>query len=364
MTSSPDSEHLRASLALSCVPGIGAVRFKELVERYGSASAAWQQTVADSDRSKALADADRILDDASRCRARLLVLGEVGYPGQLLDLHDPPPWLFCIGASSAVDLKLVAIVGTRHASVTGLRVAHRLAAGLARADVATVSGMARGIDTAVHWGSLEGGAATIAVLGCGVDVAYPAANAELREAIAQGGSLLSEAPCGSTPHPGAFPRRNRLIAALARAVVVVEAGERSGALITAELAAELGRPVGAVPGAVDSPRCRGSNRLLRDGAHVVLDYEDIVALLGSESGDAGSAGSLVDQLPSCSGLSPVDSSLQERVLGALAAGATETDAILEVSGLSPAELAMTLAVLEAAGTVCRDSSGAITLGMH
>lgn len=364
MTSSPDSEHLRASLALSCLPGIGAVRFRELVERYGSASAAWQQIVPDSDRSEALADADRILEDASRCRARLLVLGEVGYPEQLLDLRDPPPWLFCVGVSSAVDLGLVAIVGTRHASVTGLRVAHRLAAGLARAGIATVSGMARGIDTAVHWGSLEGGAGTIAVLGCGVDVAYPAANAELRRAIAQGGSLLSEVPCGSAPHPGAFPRRNRLIAALARAVVVVEAGERSGALITAELAAELGRPVAAVPGAVDSPRCRGSNRLLREGAHVVLDYEDIVALLGSESSDVASSESLVDPRPLCSAFSSVDGTLQERVLEALAAGATETDAILEVSGLSPAELARTLAVLEAAGTVCRDSSGSITSWVH
>jgi DNA processing protein len=355
-----EGERLRLALALSSLPGIGCVRFRELVERYGSAATAFQEVVPEVARHDALRAADSILESANKAGARPLVLGERDYPERLLDLHDPPPRLFCRGDTAAAQQVLVAIVGTRHASSTGLRVAQLLAAGLASVGVGTVSGMARGIDAAAHWGSLQNGCLTVAVLGSGVDVAYPAVNADLARRIAGCGALFSEAPCGSAPLPGAFPRRNRLIAALARAIVVVEAGERSGALITAELACELGRPVGAVPGAVDRPRCTGSNRLLRDGASVVLDPEDVLAMLGNlglESRNWPERNAVAPQIASPS--APPESDAERRVLHALATGACSEEALLQASGLQPPQLARALAGLEAGGFVCRDPNGDI-----
>lgn len=177
----------------------------------------------------------------------------------------------------------VAIVGTRSATSYGERIAHDLAATLARAGACVVSGLARGIDAAAHRGALDAEGATVAVLGTGVEVSYPRAHARLQSTIAERGLLVSELAPGHPAHAGSFPRRNRIIAALASVTVVVEAGVRSGALITATQALEMGRTVAAVPGPIDLPQARGSNELLRDGAALIASVADAVTLLGLDA---------------------------------------------------------------------------------
>jgi DNA processing protein len=205
---------------------------------------------------------------------RLIEPEQAGYPVGLRDLEVPPP-VYLLGSTSASPA--VAVVGTRRCTRYGLTLAEGFGSALARAGWTTVSGLARGIDAAAHRGTLRSQGEAVAVLGSGVDVVYPAENRGLYRAIVEGhGAVLSEYPPGTLPDRWRFPARNRLIAALASAVVVVEAGDKGGALITARLAAELGRPVLVVPGDVDRPSSRGSNRLIRDGAHPVLGVEDLI----------------------------------------------------------------------------------------
>lgn len=209
--------------------------------------------------------------------------GDPAWPAGLADLEKPPAELHYRGDLSALQGspdRTVAIVGTREASPYGLRVARGLARAFAEAGAVVVSGLARGIDTAAHEGALDGGGKTIAVLGTGPDVAYPVGNRRLLETIARQGLVISESPPGARAGPGCFPRRNRIIAALAKATIVVEAGFKSGALNTATQADELGRVFAAVPGPIDLPRSMGSNQLLRDGAQVITSNGDALGLLG------------------------------------------------------------------------------------
>lgn len=207
----------------------------------------------------------------------LIAPDDPGYPVGLLDLEDPPH-LHVLGETTTAPA--VAVVGTRKCTRYGLNLAEAFGDALSGAGWTTVSGLARGIDAAAHRGTLRGRGSAVAVLGCGVDVIYPAENAGLYQAILDaGGAMMSEYPPGTPPDRWRFPARNRIIAAIASAVVVVEAGERGGALITARLAAELGRPVLVVPGDVDRPASVGCNRLIRDGAHPVLGVEDLLAEL-------------------------------------------------------------------------------------
>jgi len=199
------------------------------------------------------------------------------YPMGLLDLEDPPH-LYVIGETTTAPA--VAVVGTRRCTRYGLNLADAFGHGLSRAGWTTVSGLARGIDAAAHRGTLRGEGSAVAVLGSGVDVVYPIENADLYRAILRsGGAILSEYPPGTRPDRWRFPARNRIIAGISSAVVVVEAGEKGGALITARLAAELGRPVFVVPGDIDRPASIGCNRLIRDGAHPVLGADDLLAEL-------------------------------------------------------------------------------------
>ena len=199
------------------------------------------------------------------------------YPEGLLDLEDPPP-LYVLGETTTAPA--VAVVGTRQCTRYGMSLAEGFGHALARAGWTTVSGMARGIDAAAHHGTLRGKGRAVAVLGSGVDVVYPVENANLYQSIlAGGGAIISEYPPGTRPDRWRFPARNRIIAGISSAVVVVEAGVKGGALITARLAAEMGRPVLVVPGDVDRPASVGCNRLIRDGAHPVLGVEDLLTEL-------------------------------------------------------------------------------------
>jgi DNA processing protein len=231
-------------------------------------------------RDAAVAAAERMLADARATGARARVVVDADYPARLLDLVDPPPVLWAVGDDGTLRAPVVAIVGTRRASAYGERVTRELAGALARAGAAILSGMARGIDAAAHRAALDAPGRTAAVLGTGVDIAYPAAHRALHAEIGRTGLLLSELPPGDHAGPGSFPSRNRIIAALADVVLVVEAGRKSGALITAAAALELGRTVAAVPGPIDDARCEGSNELLRDGAVVIASVEDALALAG------------------------------------------------------------------------------------
>lgn len=211
---------------------------------------------------------------------RRIELGEEDYPAALLDLRYPPRVLWAIGDLRMLEPPVVAIVGTRKATAYGERVTREIAGALARAGACIVSGMARGIDGTAHLAALEIGGRTAAVLGTGVDVAYPAGHRPLHARIRQRGLLLSEEEPGAHAGPASFPKRNRIIAGLASVTIVVEAGAQSGASITAACALELGRTVAAVPGPIDGPQSKGANILLRDGATVIAEVADALQLAG------------------------------------------------------------------------------------
>ena len=275
--------------------------------------------------------------------ARAVARGDEGYPARLLDLRDPPARVHLMGTWPA-DGPAVAVVGTRDATAYGERVTRELARALGRAGVGVVSGMARGIDAAAHRAALEAGAPTLAVLGTGIDVPYPAAHRALHEELAARAGVLSEQPPGRRAFPGCFPRRNRLIAAMADVTLVVEAGPKSGALITAAHALELGRTVAAVPGPIDAPQHRGANELLRDGAHVVASPDDLLALVGRSVP--------VPAAPELEG--------DERaVWDALGTRALDADALTTLSGLPAHRCMAAVTTLELRGVVECALSGEI-----
>ncbi len=276
-------------LALALTPGVGPARFfrvfaegeaglERLPELLGDAHARAYRKVLAEGRAEA------VQARAAELGVRPVGAWEADYPAPLRHLADPPPLVYLKGGWPA-NRPAVAVVGSRRAQPWALDFTRNLARTLAEAGVAVISGLARGVDTAAHEGALAGGGPTLAVLGSGVDVVYPPENAELAARL----TLMSELPLGSGPSAGSFPRRNRLIAALADVVVIVQAPEKSGALITAALAAELGREVLAVPGRPSDWASRGSNRLLRDGAGVLLEPADVFDALGLATGKAGEA---------------------------------------------------------------------------
>ncbi|HZF66463.1 MAG TPA: DNA-processing protein DprA [Gemmatirosa sp.] len=272
-----------AALALERLRGVGPARWTAaLVEAAWDAAAALGRHPAPAAAKREAYDAaQRALHGAERIGASLHLLGDAAYPVALHDLPDPPPVLWSLGSMSRLDAApRVAVVGTRTASAYGLRAARALCDAIAGAGACIVSGMAAGIDGMAHERALAAGAATVAVLGSGPDVSFPAHHRPLHRRIAADGLVLAEHPPGTRPTAGGFPRRNRIVAALADLVIVVEAGVRSGAMITAGLAADLGRPVAAVPGPVDAVRSAGTNALLRDGAHVLATPDDALTLLG------------------------------------------------------------------------------------
>ena len=203
-------------------------------------------------------------------------ISDVRYPVLLRNIADPPPVLYVDGQLEPADVQAVAIVGSRHATLYGIRIARTLAEELSRLGFTIVSGMARGIDRVAHEGALAAGGRTLAVLGCGLDVSYPPDHTQLRAQVAEAGALLTEFPLGSPPLAAHFPRRNRILSGLSLGVVVVEAAEGSGSLITAKLAAEQGREVFAVPGPIDAPTSRGTHGLLKQGAKLTETVDDIL----------------------------------------------------------------------------------------
>jgi DNA processing protein len=287
MTPSDDARDL---LTLSLVPGIGPRLTAALLERFGSATAALRASVAELSeipyltqrlaenvqqalqRSDAAAELERI----ERHGVRLTALGSPEYPPALVTIDDPPYLLYIRGSITPADANAVALVGSRRCTDYGRRIATRIATGLARAGVTVISGLARGIDGAAHRAALEAGGRTLAVLAGGLSRIYPPEHADLAREVEASGALITESPMEQQPLAGLFPVRNRIISGLSKVVVLIEAAEKSGALITASHAADQGRTVMAVPGSVESASSGGTNELIRKGAILCRGVEDIL----------------------------------------------------------------------------------------
>ncbi len=280
--------------------------------------------------------------------ARLLTLEDAEYPATLRNVALPPPFLFVRGTLSREDGLAVAIVGARHPTAYGLRTAEHLAGDLAARGVTVISGFARGVDTAAHRGALAAGGRTLAVLGSGVDVVYPPENRPFAREVIGTGALLSQFPMGTPPLPQHFPIRNRVIAGLALGTVVVEAAERSGALITARFAGELGREVYAVPGNVSSPVSEGAHRLIQDGAKLVRGWQDVIAEWPPVWQRA-----LRPVAPSsrAAAAAPVLGAGEGRLLPLLGDDPVAIDHVIAESGMPAGEVAASLMALELRGLV-------------
>lgn len=347
MSTAASQSDLADFIALTLLPPGCGVRTAERL-RSGQAPGAALRDLLQEQRTQTggaveqlRARAREALASAREIPAEPVAWDSASYPVALTTIVDPPPVLWVRGSVGALNSDAVAIVGARAASAYGLSVAERLASDLAAAGLVIVSGMARGVDSAAHRGALSVGGITVAVLGSGPDVIYPPEHAPLAREIAAAGAVISELVPGTLPLPLFFPMRNRIISGLCRAIVVIEAGEKSGSLITARMALEQGRDVLAVPGNVLSGRNRGAHGLLRDGAKIVESADDILEELG---------------LPTAApraGTSPADPVLQSLTPGE----ALDLDAIAERTGLSPTRLLPRLFELELAGAVARAGGG-------
>jgi DNA processing protein len=284
---SAEPAELEALLRLHCVPGLGSARLRRLLGEHGSAEAVLRLGPgvlgpggAECESRTTAGRVERALRVLDELAVRVRVHGRPGYPSGLNELRNPPVLLFLRGRAELLETGGVAVVGTRRPADYGLGVAAQLAGGVARAGITVWSGMARGIDAAAHRAALDAEGASAAVLGCGIDVVYPPEHEQLAERLATDGLLVSEYLPGEPPLAHHFPERNRLLACLAQGVLVVEAREDGGALITAEQALELGRAVMAVPGPIGRVTSYGPNRLIQDGAKPVLEVTDVLEELG------------------------------------------------------------------------------------
>ncbi len=299
------------------------------------------RSLTDKDARKRIAEA---MERVKRCDADVITLNDKCYPTALRYTADPPVVLFCRGRLEPDDT-CVAVVGSRRATWYGLDMAKKLSREMAMHGVTIVSGLARGIDSQAHRGALEGGGRTIAVLGCGVDRAYPPENRELMKSITENGAVISEYLPGTEPMPFNFPARNRIISGISRGVVVVEANERSGSLITADFALEQGRDVFAVPGNINSAYSTGTNRLIREGAKIVTCVDDILNELGLDKSPEQL--NYQDKMQRCTKLSGEERSIAQRLMS----GPVHIDAIARDCGLSAAVASSVLVMLELSGFV-------------
>lgn len=341
-------------LAFCRVGGIGPMRLRALLEICGSIEAAWNAPIStlreariDRTTVELLLEARRVFNPAremeqlARHGVTALTWDDAEYPESLRNIDRSPPVLFVRGALLPQDEVAVAIVGTRHASIYGREVTLAVATELARNGVTIVSGLALGVDTVAHRAALDAGGRTIAVLGSGVDQLYPLQNRQLGEDVIRNGAVISDYALGTKPEARNFPPRNRIISGLSRAVVVVEAGERSGALITAEFAADQGRDLWAVPGSILSAGSAGTNRLIREGASPLIAVDDLLQSLELERRTAQRA---------ARNSIPVDAQEQE-LLTHLTFEPLHMDDIVRAAGLDSSSVGAMLTILELKGVV-------------
>lgn len=348
------SDLLKYWIGFSRVPGIGPIRLRALLDHFGNVREAWGATTA---TLRALGFDRRTIESFVAVRGKLDLTAELervdqlgikvltwdspNYPSLLINIPDPPPVLYVKGEMLSRDEWALAVVGTRRSTVYGREATRALVNGLAAGGVTIVSGLARGIDTHAHEIALDAGGRTIAVLGSGVDIIYPAQNRKLAERVVENGALVSEYPLGTKPEGGNFPRRNRIISGLSLGVLVVEGSKRSGAMITADFAAEQGREIFSVPGNILSRNSDGPNQLIQHGAKLVTTIGDILEELNlTMVAEQAEAREII-----------ADNETEAILLRHLSFEPIHVDELGRASGLPISEVASTLTFMELKGKV-------------
>jgi DNA processing protein len=341
-------------VGFSLISGIGRVRFTQLENYFKKLEGAWEATPAElkqagldrgsiraitSRRPKISLEAE--MDKLDRYGVKAFTWHDEGYPSRLKEIYDYPPVLYVRGSILLEDDWSVAVVGTRRATVYGRQVTEEIVTDLARSNITIVSGLARGIDSVAHHNALKAGGRTIAVFACGLDIVYPSENANLARRIIQQGALISEYPLGTKPRAESFPRRNRIMSGLSLGVLVIEAGESSGALITAHMALEQNREVFAIPGSILSPNSRGTNKLIQEGAKLVHSHTDILEELNLTT--VAHQVELKEVIPT--------SETESLILKYLSAEPTHIDEVCRSSGLLMSAVSSSLAMMELKGLV-------------
>jgi DNA processing protein len=349
-----NKKDLKYWVGFSFVPGIGRVRLNQLENHFGNLESAWKAPAGEL-RQARLDDSvirsittwrpkialDDEMEKLKRYGVQILTWHDNDYPARLKEIYDYPPLLYIKGSLTAADEWCLAVVGTRRATAYGRQVTEEIVADLARNNITIISGLARGIDSVSHQAALDAGGRTIAVLACGLDIIYPAENLNLARRIIENGALISEYPLGTKPKPDHFPRRNRILSGMSLGVLVTEAGEGSGALITADLALEQNRDVLAVPGSILSPSSYGVNNLIQEGAKLVQNCQDILEELNLRA---------VAQQLEFKEIIP-ESETESALLKRLSSEPAHIDNICAGSGLPVATVSSTLAMMELKGLI-------------
>lgn len=347
-------QDLKYWVGFSLIPGIGPVRFGQLLKCFGDLNKAWaagtaelKQAGLDSSSIQSITvsrpkiSLEEEMEKLDHYEVTAITSHDPDYPARLKEIYDFPPVLYVKGSLLPQDEWCIAVVGTRRATVYGRQVTEEITTDLVRNKITIASGLARGIDTVAHRSALEAGGRTLAVFACGLDTVYPAENAEMASRIPSQGALISEYPLGTKPRPENFPRRNRILSGLSLGVLVVEAGETSGAIITAHLALEQNRDVFAIPGSILSPASIGTNKLIQAGAKLVRDYRDILEELNLTA--VACQMEMKELLPS--------SETESLLFKKLSAEPLHIDAVCRLSGLPVSTVSSTLAMMELKGLV-------------
>ena len=379
-----DQESLKYWIALRAVEEVGCVGFRTLLQAFSSPRAVFSATAQTlqvipgigpktADHIRSFSDwgmAEREIERARELEVAIVTCEDPIYPRNLLNIYDPPPLLYVQGSLCPEEI-CVAVVGSRLASVYGRYTTEKISRELALQGITVVSGLARGIDAAAHRGALAGKGRTIAVLGCGLDIVYPPENEGLAGAVVAHGALITEFPFGTPPNAPNFPSRNRIISGISLGVVVVEAGEKSGSLITARIAAEQGRSVFAVPGEIGAAGSRGTHRLIKQGAMLIENVEDILEEILPQAGRSPSASNepsvssrlnapapdpkktiapgdtLPQGVPRMAGLG----NQEQRLLSLIPSRPVDIDTLITSSGLTAQEVLNALLILELRGLI-------------
>lgn len=345
---------LKYWVGFSKIPGIGRVKISQLLDYFTILEHAWKAPAAELKKAgldsktvdsivnlRPRISPDAEMESMKKFNVEAFTCDSSAYPQRLKEIYDYPPVIYVRGTLHTEDECCLAVVGTRRATVYGRQVTEEIVADLARNGITIVSGLAKGIDSIAHRAALEAGARTIAVFGCGLDIVYPAENAKLAREVIEHGALVSEYPIGTRPRADNFPRRNRIMSGLSLGVLVIEAGESSGALITANQAVEQNRDVFAVPGSILSPSSRGTNHLIQEGAKLVRNYVDILEELNL---------SIMAQQLEMKELLPTDKT-EALLLKQLSREPSHIDDICRSSGLAAALVSSTLTMMELKGMV-------------
>jgi DNA processing protein len=349
-----DKQEIKYWVGFSLIPGVGRVRLGQLESHFGNLESAWKAspaelrhagldagTIESVTTSRPRISLDSEMEKLERYGVKVVTCHDADYPARLKEIYDYPPLFYIRGSLAAQDEWCLAVVGTRRATVYGRQVTEEVVADLARSKITIVSGLAKGIDSIAHHAALEAGGRTLAVFASGLDIVYPSENVNLARRIMQQGAIISEYPLGTKPRAENFPRRNRIMSGLSLGVLVVEAGESSGAMITAHLAVEQNREVFAIPGSILAPTSQGTNQLIQEGAKLVRGYRDILEELNLTA--AAQQIEMKELMPA--------TDTESLLLKRLSAEPVHIDEICRTSGLPISTVSSTLAMMELKGLV-------------